>query len=79
VNRAKAGLALGAASLAAFLLSAAMIKTPSPLLLVSVPVHFALGLACLLVTETAAGLRLASAASLLATFVFLFYQTFLGG
>jgi hypothetical protein len=76
---AKAALGLSAASWAAFALAAAMIRTPSPLLLCLVPAQAAFGLSALAVGHAPRWARVLTAALLGAAFAFLFKQSFLAG
>jgi hypothetical protein len=70
---------LSVGSWVCFALAALMIRTPSPLLLVLVPAHFALGLAAFFPKDGRQGPLIATAVLLAANWGFLFRTAFLGG
>lgn len=72
------GGTLCAASWACFALTALMIKSPSPLLLVLVPAQFALGLAAFFAAPPRRGWLAVTGALLAVNWSFLFYQAFFG-
>lgn len=74
---AKATLGLSVASWLCFALSAAMIHSPSPLLIYLVPAQAAFGLSALATDGAPRWTRVLTAALLGAAFAFLFKQSFL--
>lgn len=70
---------LAALSWAAFLLAAAMLRSPSPLLLVLFPAQVLLGLASFFPADADRRAMGVTAALLLLNFGFLYKQAFLGG
>lgn len=71
-------LGLSIASWTCFIVGAAMLKSPSPLLIGLFPAHFLLGLAALFAAGGKKPLNYLNAALLCANFFFLYKQVFLG-